>query len=124
MPGGLTDQCCRVMSGMLNSALICPANCPCVSDLSSSFTDVYRHSGIKGNCCCQLCRYSIDSRCLPILSSTRSVDLSAGGSYLTCRKSPCRWMNLTVPDLPFTRPAMMSTMSPTLICFRVASCAA
>ncbi len=44
--------------------------------------------------------------------------------YLTCRKSPCRWMNFTVPDLPLTRPAVMSTMSPTLTCFRVASCAA
>ena len=44
--------------------------------------------------------------------------------YLTCRNRPCRWMNFTVPDLPLTRPAAMSTMSPTPICFRVASCAA
>ena len=33
-------------------------------------------------------------------------------------------MNFTVPDLPLTRPAAISTMSPTPICFRVASYAA
>ena len=66
-----------------------------------------------------------------VVCAAVALDLNHGSeshvtrsNYLTCRKRPCRWMNLTVPDLPLTRPAAMSTMSPTPICFRVASCTA